>query len=257
MLRGDQGSRMKEWWMQLSREQRTSLLILCVCGTTIVGLSLLFLQSHVRDPFLVPVASLETVRPFFEQQLAEQKAADALKIQDTDRDGLNDYSESNMYLTSPYLEDTDSDGVTDGMEVARGTDPSCPSGTSCAQALVDDAGTTSTAWEPKAGNPAEIAAAVAAGADERMNNFLSGAPAPDTITPAQMRSLLTQSNLAPAGELVGMSDEQITLLYRRAYQEIGTMKSALASPEETVAKTVPSSSMPVVPSVESFISPTP
>jgi len=50
---------------------------------------------------------------------------------DTDGDGLTDYDEINIYHTSPYLEDTDSDGIPDGVEVKNGTDPNCPTGKVC------------------------------------------------------------------------------------------------------------------------------
>jgi len=50
---------------------------------------------------------------------------------DTDEDGLSDFDEINLYLTSPYLADSDSDGYTDGEEVASGHDPSCPRGSNC------------------------------------------------------------------------------------------------------------------------------
>ena len=50
---------------------------------------------------------------------------------DTDKDGLSDYDELNIYKTSPYIEDSDSDGYTDGEEVKNDKDPNCPSGQDC------------------------------------------------------------------------------------------------------------------------------
>lgn len=60
----------------------------------------------------------------------EQKITD-LQNQDSDLDGLSDYSEIYVYKTSPYLEDTDSDGKWDKDEVVAGTDPNCPEGENC------------------------------------------------------------------------------------------------------------------------------
>jgi hypothetical protein len=54
-----------------------------------------------------------------------------LKVKDTDKDGLNDYDELNIYKTSPYLEDSDSDGIGDKKEMDAGADPNCPEGRSC------------------------------------------------------------------------------------------------------------------------------
>jgi hypothetical protein len=42
---------------------------------------------------------------------------------DSDNDGLTDYDETNLYNTEPDNPDTDGDGVNDGDEVAKGTNP--------------------------------------------------------------------------------------------------------------------------------------
>jgi len=60
-----------------------------------------------------------------EQSLAE------LTSKDTDTDGLSDYDELYVYKTSPYLEDSDSDGFNDGKEITDGTNPNCPVGQNC------------------------------------------------------------------------------------------------------------------------------
>jgi hypothetical protein len=48
---------------------------------------------------------------------------------DTDNDGLSDDDETTVYGTDPALEDTDGDGVGDGVEVLAGTDPLNPDDT--------------------------------------------------------------------------------------------------------------------------------
>lgn len=57
-----------------------------------------------------------------------------LKNNDTDKDGLNDYDEIYTYKTSPFLEDTDGDGIFDKQELDQGKDPLCPEGQTCASA---------------------------------------------------------------------------------------------------------------------------
>jgi len=42
---------------------------------------------------------------------------------DSDGDGLSDFDEKYIYLTDPYLWDTDGDGYGDGLELAAGSDP--------------------------------------------------------------------------------------------------------------------------------------
>ncbi len=54
-----------------------------------------------------------------------------LTAKDTDKDGLSDWDELNIYNTSPYLEDTDSDGHLDKEEIDNATDPNCPDGKDC------------------------------------------------------------------------------------------------------------------------------
>lgn len=46
---------------------------------------------------------------------------------DTDRDGLPDLDEADLYSTNPNQRDSDGDGTPDGMEVERGLDPNDPS----------------------------------------------------------------------------------------------------------------------------------
>jgi len=50
---------------------------------------------------------------------------------DTDGDGLTDWEEINIYNTSPYIEDSDSDGDDDFFEVKNGANPNCHKGIDC------------------------------------------------------------------------------------------------------------------------------
>lgn len=61
----------------------------------------------------------------------EMISDEALKTKDTDYDKINDWDELNIYHTSPYLDDSDSDGLLDGAEIAAGKDPNCPEGRTC------------------------------------------------------------------------------------------------------------------------------
>ena len=44
-------------------------------------------------------------------------------LQDTDKDGLSDYEEKNIYHTDPLNPDTDNDGMKDGEEVRKNRNP--------------------------------------------------------------------------------------------------------------------------------------
>lgn len=76
---------------------------------------------------------------------AEQILAD--QSRDDDGDGLNNFEETAQYGTSPYLVDSDSDGLSDADEIANGTDPTCPEGEACTVAREEGDGTVTTAEE--------------------------------------------------------------------------------------------------------------
>ena len=59
------------------------------------------------------------------------KEDEHLLDKDTDNDGLSDWDELNIYKTSPYLEDSDSDGSSDKEEIEQGFNPNCPKGEIC------------------------------------------------------------------------------------------------------------------------------
>ncbi|MBT5262377.1 MAG: hypothetical protein HOL80_00580, partial [Candidatus Magasanikbacteria bacterium] len=61
----------------------------------------------------------------------EEQQTLRLKSIDTDNDGLYDYDEIYLYETSPYIEDTDSDGISDAREIETSTDPLCPKDKKC------------------------------------------------------------------------------------------------------------------------------
>ncbi|MFH1667480.1 MAG: hypothetical protein ABH884_00445 [Candidatus Komeilibacteria bacterium] len=93
-------------------------------------------QNHIKAPFKTKkdnnaIASQETI--------AATQDVEALKKMDTDQDGLSDYLEQYVYGTSAYIEDTDSDGVSDKDEVITGQDPMCAQGTDCTLDITNNA----------------------------------------------------------------------------------------------------------------------
>jgi hypothetical protein len=118
-----------ERWRTLTREQKLSVGVLAVCGIIALVMSVIRVRSLIIRPFTTPVQLLVELRKQYgptEEELVAQS-----KKTDTDGDGISDYDETNVYHTSPYLKDSDSDGVPDNIEIARGTDPNCPEGKKC------------------------------------------------------------------------------------------------------------------------------
>ena len=110
----------------LSRGQKTGFVLLLLFAILTISLGVLQLRNTIYGPFVVhlsdnfdPSASL-----LFNETLRLQQI-------DTDQDGLTDYEELSFYETSPYLPDTDSDGIDDKTEIDKGTDPLCVESSEC------------------------------------------------------------------------------------------------------------------------------
>lgn len=108
----------------LSKEQKIGFVLLLAFALLTVGLGVL----QIRNTMYYKFALNSKVSSAVQDQV---NTVDALRFRDTDRDGLSDYDELYVYGTSPYLPDTDGDGIPDGVEVKNGTNPLCAEGTDC------------------------------------------------------------------------------------------------------------------------------
>ncbi len=141
---GDQphGER-KRFLESLTREQKLTVGVLLVCGVIAFVLAAVQVNRALNRPFTASldefVAFQRSLGPSDAQKMQQQQETD------TDGDGISDWQELNVYHTSPYLADTDSDGVPDNIEIARGTDPNCPEGQTCSGSFVGTDFSTSTA----------------------------------------------------------------------------------------------------------------
>lgn len=102
-------------------------------GSLALIFGVFFLWKHIASPFVVSYVGPK----FLTGDEKQQQEMETLKKQDTDTDGLDDYSELYIYKTSPYLKDSDSDGAEDKAEVAHGDDPNCAANMPCAAAVAD------------------------------------------------------------------------------------------------------------------------
>ena len=114
----------------LSKEQKIGVILLSIFSVFAIGLGIL----QIRNTMYAPFALNKKIPPLVRDDINTEEA---LMYRDTDKDGLNDFDESYVYLTSRYLADTDSDGLSDKAEVDKGTDPLCPEGQTCAEAGVN------------------------------------------------------------------------------------------------------------------------
>lgn len=129
--------------------------------------------------------------------------------QDTDMDGLSDYDELNVYKTSPYIADSDSDGYLDGEEVKNGEDPNCPINQSCG--LVAPAETDVSA--------------------EELNN----------LSAEQIRQILLKQGTVKEEDLANIDDQTLKNLYLETLNETGPQESGPAElkPEQNLELITP------------------
>lgn len=108
-----------------SEGHRLAISIVAAASAVMIAFGFLSIGKYVKQPFEPKGGRFVSL----DEREAEAEAA--LKLKDTDADGLTDYDELRIYHTSPYLEDTDSDTYLDGAELKSGDDPSCPRGQVC------------------------------------------------------------------------------------------------------------------------------
>jgi len=97
---------------------------------SVFALVLLVWQMQSRLTLAIPIFGDGSTSETLATNLLELED-EQLRLQDSDEDSLTDYEELRIYGSSPFIADTDSDGITDDQEVADGTDPNCPKGQNC------------------------------------------------------------------------------------------------------------------------------
>ncbi len=184
----------KFWW---------SLVILVGFSGVVIG-SWRIIKS-IKSPFQLADVSLE-------QDIEVKSELDKLlelRKKDSDQDGLSDYEELYIYNTSPYLEDTDSDGYLDKVEIESGNDPNCPAGENC---LLQE--------EPD--NIAPSIPLVPLG--DFMGEGEGGILNPFQLDPTDLRKLLISEGADPE-MLNAVDDEILQQLYEESIREFQEMNN--------------------------------
>ncbi len=215
-------------WAGWSSEQQLGVTIFSVCGVLTLVFSGWYLRAQIRAPFMTPLRSLEASRKYVDERTRAARLEEEQKTKDTDGDGVSNWDELNVYRTSPYLDDSDSDGLFDGVEIAQGTDPNCPKDRDCQLRLDGVAQRSSTSS--------------AQGLMEGVGPARPTVPVVPTVggpmTPAEIRRFIISNRLATETDLQGLSDQALTALYQRAAG--GTQ----AAPPAPATNAVPSSPSP-------------
>lgn len=188
---------MAETQNNLSKNQKLALFGLAVFAIFIIGLWALTLKQQINAPLAQNSLKGADQSAIFEDEEEKQKK------EDTDGDGLSDWDELNIYKTSPYIFDSDSDGLSDGAEIMSNTDPNCPQGKICSTASQDSpaAETEDSAGDFQAleddSDPADLSALLAGQLDA-----------------ASLRKILLDSGSVAKEDLEKISDAELLQAYR-------------------------------------------
>ena len=196
----------------LPKPQKTAVIFLFIVAILVVVFWIIQMRSHINSPFNYGSGTASST--------TEDEYIKALSKNDIDNDGLSDYDEMYTYSTSPYLEDTDSDGLTDKQEVSQGTDPNCAQGKNCSSSeSVSATGSSTSDYIYSATNVGS--GATSSTEEENLQKVLSG-----EIDAATLRQLLISGG-ASQTDLDQISDEALM----QSYQE--TLASQAASSSAT------------------------
>jgi hypothetical protein len=132
---------LKLWFYQLIFMSKNKLAKdkLLIVFLVVLGIGTLWLGfSNINSKIKGTVGDNNSKGDNLNEEKLTSEAIIKLKNTDTDKDELSDYDELNVYHTSIYLADSDSDGFSDKEEVASGHDPNCPKGKNCSIVSGDD-----------------------------------------------------------------------------------------------------------------------
>jgi len=209
-----------------TRSQKHILLLVAVIGLATAALGILSLRKNIFTPFM----RTGPLMSFKSDEEIERERTEAQKRADTDKDGLNDYDELYVFRTSPFLEDSDSDGANDGVEVGQGADPNCPQGRICGYVRPDTSGgaagsAPSTAPGAAAGQPATAEAALGQLLFETFGDITQMTPEQITakvreLPEDQLRDFLVKMGL-PADQVKEADAASLRQLLEETFKDLG------------------------------------
>lgn len=188
------------------RQRKLTALGLLIVSVVIVVFSIYSTNTNLRATLLAGRDQEQTIITDPQEQINEE-----LRTLDTDKDGLNDYDELYLYSTSPYLVDSDSDGVSDDEEIASGKDPNCPGSQDCYNAIITPLGKDSFTDTPE---PDFSNFQFSGGTNDQLKEVF-----PINPTPSEIRLLLIQQGV-PEADVSSISDEDLITIYNDAYNAL-------------------------------------
>ena len=204
-----------------NRREKVNSFVIILVGIFAIIFGIYQVSTNISNPFSYLNGKGSDASTTDSQDLATQ----ALKNQDTDGDGLSDYDETNVYLTSPYLADSNGDGVSDGNSIKMGIDPNCIKGQNC---LGDISTSTASSTGPVPTwqtSPSDISSGI------------------DATT---LRQVLVQGGMSQT-DVDAMSDQDIIKSYQQVLAENPDIAQQLASSGLSAPVAVATSSSSTIP----------
>ncbi len=210
----------------ISREERVIFGFIIGCGGLAVVLGALYIVSNMNKPFLITYSGERYMDSDDVQNAERQKQ----RKEDTDSDGISDYDELYVFKTSPYIQDSDDDGLHDGIEIQSGSDPNCAPDKPCAQAnTVQNADAVTV--DSTSGSFLDIEAPTAP--DQQPTSAAEVVSALQHLSAAEIRDLLRESGLSEE-DLAQIPDDMLVTLYTQALSQAAAETSGAEVEEETV-----------------------
>ena len=208
----------------LTKEQKTGVVLLLVFALIVIGLGFLQMRNTIYGPFVLRLPDTTA-----DYKMAFSDETTRLQMIDTDHDGLTDYDELNIYGTSPYLPDTDSDGIDDKFEIDKGTDPNCAEGQVCSSAEAMVTTTGDGIKENILSDSSMSTAAVISGSLGNMAATSGGADVPidekaeaEALLkdPARLRELVRQSGALSEEQLAKIDDATLVKVFAETMKTV-------------------------------------
>lgn len=200
---------------KISHEERVAFGFIAACGVGAVIFGGLSAFSSIKKPFLITYTGPRYVTS--DEKESEEIARQ--RMSDTDEDGVSDYDELNIFATSPYIADSDSDGRSDGAEIMAGEDPNCALGKTCVSSeLVENRLSTSF-----------LDTEAPAAPDTEIPSLEDAMGALQQLSVNEVRQLMIASGVDEAS-LSALSDEQVMALYLEALGQASTQLESATTP---------------------------
>lgn len=206
-------SKSKSFFQNLPHERQVSFVLLTTFGIIALGLGLFQLRNIVYAPF----ALNDKVPLSLKSEIVDDNQAYLKKV-DTDKDGLSDFDETNVYGTSAYLYDTFGYGISDREVVQKGL-PLCPgAGKNCIDTSPDTAGGPVTTGTILSSFPVSGLSEIDA----------VGAPPQDLEAlfsdPKKIRDMLLQAGTIDKSSLDKIPDKDLMILVNELLHPTTTVK---------------------------------